>query len=114
MQKKTLAFLAPPFAIARFGGRVAWCAAPIGTVWMSAIVGILIGIQGDMSTATREPMLWVIALGLAIWAVSSVWALMVIGGVDHDAAHDADSTLEHTVHAEEDELDPLEQIRGMR
>lgn len=110
MQKKTLAFLAPPFAIARFGGRVAWCAAPIGTVWMSAIVGILIGIQGDMSTATREPMLWVIALGLAIWAVSSVWALMVIGGVDHDA----DSTLEHTVHAEEDELDPLEQIRGMR
>ncbi len=114
MQKKTLAFLAPPFAIARFGGRVAWCAAPIGTVWMSAIVGILIGIQGDMSTATREPMLWVIALGLAIWAVSSVWALMVIGGADHDVAHDADSTLEHTVHAEEDELDPLEQIRGMR
>ena len=80
----------------------------------ASIVGILIGLQGDMSTTAREPMLWVIALGLAIWAVSSVWALMVIGGVDHDLAHDEDSTLEHTVDPRDDELDPLEQIRGMR
>lgn len=114
MQKKSLAIVAPPFAIARYGGRVAWCAAPIGTVWMSALVGILIGFQGDMSSPAHEPMYWVIGLGCAIWAVSSVWALMVIGGVDHDLAHDEDSTLEHTVDPRDDELDPLEQIRGMR
>lgn len=114
MQKKTLAWLVPPFAIARFGGRVAWCAAPIGTVWMSAIVGILIGLQGDMSTSEHKPMLWVVGLGIVIWAVSSVWALMVIGGVDHDVAHDEDSTLDHTVNATDDEHDPLEQIRGLR
>ncbi|PWV59044.1 hypothetical protein [Plasticicumulans acidivorans] len=114
MHKRLLAIVAPPIAIARHGGHAAWCAAPIGTVWMSALVGIGIGLQGDLNSDGREVMTWVVALGVAIWAIAAAWAQLVISGVDDDSAHEPDSTFDHTVYLSGDEPDPLEQIRGMR
>ncbi len=112
MHKRILAILAPPIAIGKYGGAAAWCAAPIGVAWISALVGIAIGLRGEAEGMST--MWWSVALGCAIWALAAVWAEAVITGIDHDAAHLADSTRDHTVAPTDDEIDPLEQLRQAR
>lgn len=114
MNKMALAAVLPPLAIAKYGGRAAWCAAPIATVWMSALVGIAIGLNGDVAGSTQGPSHWVLAFGLFVWAVSSIWAVMVIRGVESDAAHTPDSTADRLAARADDDTDPLDQIRGLR
>lgn len=107
MQRTPLALIAPPIAVYHYGA-ASPTAAPIGVFWFAGIVSIFYGLTGGILHVMGVS--WIeILLGAVMWAIASVWARLVIGGVQDDFEHRADSTLDHQVTPKLDEKDPLKE-----
>jgi hypothetical protein len=78
MKKAMLCCLAPPAVACRVPCQTA-CAAPISVIWLAAVSAIVLGIFGGL--AGHQTTSWqTIALGAALWLVSSVWAYLSTNG----------------------------------
>ncbi|MEJ2360291.1 MAG: hypothetical protein P8Z75_02505 [Gammaproteobacteria bacterium] len=109
MQRTTLSILIPPLAVCRYGC-AGCCAAPIGVFWLAGIVSIIYGYLGG--PAGLETISWTtVALGLGLWIIASVWAMMAIRGVKDDECQRKRSTVCRMVSPAADERDPLEDIK---
>ena len=107
MRRTALALIAPPIAVYHYGA-ASPTAAPIGVFWLAGLVSIFYGLTGGILQVMGVS--WIeILLGALMWAIAGVWARLVIGGVEHDIEHCADSTLDHQVVPKPDEKDPLKE-----
>ncbi|MGA7799884.1 MAG: hypothetical protein WCC36_03655 [Gammaproteobacteria bacterium] len=112
MRQTVLGLLVPPFAACRFGC-AGCCAAPIGVFWIAGIVALVYGVVGGplgifgVSWTT-------VALGVVLWAIASVWAMLVIRGADDDKCRRQTSTLCSKILPDTNEADPLDEARKAR
>lgn len=110
MKRTTLAVIAPPVAVLRFGAAEA-TAGPIGVFWLAGLVSLFYGLTGGTLgelMATR----WVlIGLGIVLWIIATVWTRLVIGAVDSDVHHDSVSPRDHKIEPSLNEPDPLNEVR---
>ena len=74
MKRILTAILMPPVGACRYGCGSA-CAAPVTVFWLFGLVSVVYGLLGG---PMGEPGIsWrTIGLGLAMWAISSVWTLL--------------------------------------
>lgn len=109
MQRTTLSILIPPLAVCRYGC-AGCCAAPIGVFWLAGIVSLIYGYLGG--PADLETISWTtVLLGVALWAIASVWARMAIRGVQDDECKRKRSTLCRVVTPGTDDHDPLDDVK---
>jgi hypothetical protein len=78
MKRILTAILMPPVGACRYGCGSA-CAAPVTVFWLFGLVSVVYGLLGG---PMGEPGIsWrTIGLGLAMWAISSVWTLLSARG----------------------------------
>jgi hypothetical protein len=117
MTRVTLSLLAPPLAVCQFGCATC-CAAPIGVFWLAGMAGLIYGgLGGPLRSGTVA--WWVVGLGVMLWAVASVWALLTIQRVNDDAhrpgrRRDPLCRILPASGSALDESDPLEEIDRSR
>lgn len=112
MKRALLAFMTPPFAVCKYGC-AGCCAAPITVFWITGIVAIAYGLVGG-PTNLLGPSLNTIALGVVLWGIASVWAMITIRGADEDRCADHNSTLCHQILPTGEEPDPFDEVRKAR
>lgn len=109
MKRTATAMLMPPVAVVQYGAAGA-TAAPIGVFWCFALLSVCYGMLGGIFS--ESGISWIeVLLGIALWLISGVWAKLVIQGVQHDAQHLEDSTLDNTIEPSPEEPDPLEETQ---
>lgn len=109
MRRTVLAVIVPPAAVWHYG-RAKSTAGPIALFWLTSIVGIFYGLTGGPTLA--EGVSWLtVALAVFLWVASSVWARLVVSGVDQDRVAAPESTQVHQVDPETYTGDPFSQIR---
>ncbi len=111
MKATLLTLITPPLAACRYGC-AGCCAAPIGVFWLAGIVSILYGaVWGGPVEGTG----WqTVLLGVALWGLAAIWAMLTIRGADEDKCADRSSTLCSTILPSTDETDPFEEVRKAR
>jgi hypothetical protein len=111
MAKFWFTLFIPPMAACKYGCK-SCCAAPIGVFWLTAIVAILYGlIWGGPTEGTG---LHTAVVGLGLWIVASVWAWFVVRGADADRCKQSDSSWCSTILPNDDDTDPMDEIRKAR
>lgn len=110
MKRTLLALIAPPAAVTHYGS-AASTAAPIGVFWLASLAGIGYGIAGG-TLGSLVGAGGLIAASVLLWLAATVWARLVIHGVESDLLHRQDSTHDHQVIPRSDEADPFSQLRG--
>ncbi len=110
MSRYTLSLLAPPLAVCRYGC-AGCCAAPIGVFWVTGIVSMVYGFLGGPlhHPGTSWP---TVALGLALWAIASVWAMVTLRNVEETAGSARSGFCRAIDPAEEEH--PLDQVHKAR
>ncbi len=109
MKKLMLSILVPPASACRFGCGNS-CAAPISVFWIAGVVGIVFGLLGG--PLGLDGVSWnTLLLGVGLWGISAVWAVLTLGNVDADRQCSALSPLRRKVAASEHEQDPFEEIQ---
>jgi hypothetical protein len=109
MKRAIKAYLMPPAAVYHYGPATN-TAAPIAVFWLAGLISIGYGLAGGLTSQPSASWLEIL-LGVVIWAVAGAWARLVITGVEHDARHLPDSTLDHTVEPHATDPDPLKVVR---
>jgi hypothetical protein len=110
MKRTLVALLAPPAAVINYGCATQ-TAAPIGVFWLASLASIGYGIAGG----TLGSLLGaggLVTAGVLLWLIATAWARLVIGAVESDLLHRADSTHDHQVEPCIDESDPFSQLRS--
>ena len=94
---------------------LAWgCAAPIFVFWITGIVGIAYGLNGGPTVGTQVN-LYVVILGLILWAISSVWAILtLVGNRRAEHGQEVDGSGPAHTYPDVDESDPMDEIRRVR
>lgn len=113
MNRDKIAWLVPPAAVMKYGC-AACTAGPIGVFWLASLVGLFYGLTGGTLGGVQGSSLVIVGISLLLWVIAAVWARLVMCGVEDDMAGHPESTLKRRVIPRLDELDPTEQIRGMR
>ena len=113
MNRYILSVICPPLAVCRYGC-AGCCAAPIAVFWLTGIVGMIYGYQGG--PLGLEGISWyTFGLGLILWGIASVWAMVTLYGVDEEkCASKRKSTLCDPLRQHLDDSDPLDEIRKAR
>ena len=112
MNRLTLAIVAPPLAVCRYG-RAGRCAGPIAVFWLGGIVGLAYGYHGGpLSLPGPDP--WTLALGVALWGIATVWSLVTLKGVREESCRRPQDRFCRRVMPSLDERDPLDEIRRSR
>lgn len=114
MKRTLLTLLVPPVAVCRYGC-AGCCAAPIGVMWIAAIVSIIYGFAGG--PAGKDMISWAtVGLGILLWVIAVVWAITVVRGVDEDKAdpkcQKKRSTVCNIVKSDDDN-DPVSDIKKL-
>ncbi|MEJ2307683.1 MAG: hypothetical protein P8Z78_00040 [Gammaproteobacteria bacterium] len=109
MKKVITSILCPPMSVCRFGCGTN-CAAPISVFWIAGVVAVIYAFFGG-PTAMNGIDFYTLGLGLAVWLIAAVWALLTMSGVEADRCNGIFSPLNGKVAASEDERDPLEEVR---
>jgi hypothetical protein len=109
MKRTTFTWLAPPFAIARYGC-VACTAAPIGVFWLASLVSLGYGLLGGRLGGLPGSEWFLVSLGVVLWLISAVWSRLVVGGADDDLSGHQESSLKRRVIPHLDESDPLQEL----
>lgn len=112
MKRMLLSLVTPPFAACRYGC-AGCCAAPIGVFWLTGIVAIVYGMLGGPANL-MGPSWNTVALGVGLWGIAAVWAMLTIRGADDDRCTKRDSTLCRKISPRDDEQDPFEEVRKAR
>lgn len=108
MKRTIKAYLVPPAAVYHYGAATN-TAAPIAVFWLAGLISIGYGIVGGLMSLPGISWLEIL-LGVVVWTISGAWAHIVITGVEHDARHLPDSTLDHTVEPHATDPDPLKDV----
>jgi hypothetical protein len=109
MQRTTLAILVPPLAVCRYGC-AGCCAAPIGVFWLAGISSIIYGYRGG--PAGLDTISWTtVLLGVGLWLIASVWAIMAIRGVKDDECQRKRSSVCRMVAPGQHDSNPLDDIK---
>ena len=111
-KRAALTVITPPVAVCRFGC-AGCCAAPITVFWLTGIVAIIYGFVGGPGNL-MGPSWNTIALGLALWGIAAVWALITIRSADEDRCETRNSPLCKNILPESDESDPFDEVRKAR
>ena len=113
MRRTALILFAPTVAVCRFG--CASCvAAPITVFWLAGIVSIVSGILGGPVNSQSGISWGTVTLGLALWAMASLWTAISIR-VGREAQCDrSDSPVCRAIDPDNDEPDSLNDIHGAR
>ena len=110
MLTRYLAYIAPPVAIIRTGVTGIACVGPVGLFWLGGLGTLIAGLS------TTHP--WLAGLGVILWVLAAIWSRETVQAIREDrfelrrGCRDGDSTLCRQVPPQEDEADPLEQVRG--
>ncbi len=112
MKAKLLTLLTPPVAVCKYGC-AGCCAAPIAVFWITGIVAIIYGSVGG-PTNLMGPSLNTMLLGVGLWGIASVWAMIAIRGADEDRCRNDNSTLCHQILPTDEEPDPFDEVRKAR
>ncbi|QKT02726.1 hypothetical protein HUS23_02290 [Ectothiorhodospiraceae bacterium 2226] len=113
--KNVVTYLAPPLAVYRYA-YARCCAAPIGVFWLAGITALLYGLNdGLLGSSGLEWMM--LGLGLVLWAIAVVWTFDTLRRAAEDE-RDPDCTSGesahcHVVRPQDDEQDPLEEVRRL-
>lgn len=109
MKRNTLALLVPPAAVARYG--CATCtAAPIGVFWLASLVSLAYGLMGGKLGDLEGSQWFLIGLGIVMWLIATVWARLVIRGVDEDLSADQEGSRDRRVVPSLHEADPFKEL----
>jgi hypothetical protein len=109
MQKYLMAALAPPVGACRYGCGTN-CAAPITVFWLFGLISVVFGLFGGPTGV--DGISWgTIGLGLVMWAISAIWTLLTLQGVEADRCHGMWSPRDHKVAPGLDEKDPFDEIK---
>lgn len=111
MSRLWLTLFIPPLAACKYGCK-SCCAAPIGVFWLAGIVALIYGLVygGPVEGSGTQTAL----VGLGLWVIASVWARFVIKGADSDRCHERDSNWCSTILPDENDTDPMDEIRKAR
>lgn len=111
MNRTIISLLVPPAAVVRYG-HARYTAAPIAVFWLTGLVGIFYGSSGGMLADWEATRWFIVGLGFTLWAISAVWARLVIFGVDEDMDNHRTGTLDRRITPQADEVDPFKEIGG--
>lgn len=112
MKRYLLALAVPPLGVCRYGC-AGFCAAPIGVFWITGIVGLVYGWFGG--PLGLDGVSWgTLALGLLLWAIAAVWAMLTVRAVDDDRHTRRRSSLCAKIAPRADEPDPFDEVRKAR
>ena len=101
--------LAPPIGACRYGCGSS-CAAPVTVFWLFGVVSVVYGFLGG---PMGEPGIsWhTVGLGLAMWSIAAVWAMVTIQGVQAGRCHSVLSPRDHLGQSTESESDPFDEVK---
>jgi hypothetical protein len=108
MKRTVLAILVPPFAVCRYGC-AGCCAAPIGVFWITGIISLIYGYRGG--PVGDEANMYTMGLGILLWLISIVWALVTIHTVDEDKCQRKSSPICSKIMPRPDESDPMDEVK---
>lgn len=112
MNRYTLSLLIPPLAVCRYGC-AGCCAAPIGVFWIAGIVSLVYGYRGGPLGA--DGISWyTVGLGVALWLIASVWAMITVHNVNDDMCQKKSSPICSKISPRADENDPMDEVRKAR
>jgi len=84
-------------------------------MWIAGIISIIYGFTGG--PAAIEGTSWTtVLLGAALWLIASIWAMMVIRGVDADKADSKCASRRSPVcriASDDDDDDPMSEIKNL-
>jgi len=113
MKRAILCVLIPAVAVCRFGC-AGCCAAPIAVFWLTGIAGLVYGLffGGPLRLETIS---WnTVGLGILLWVIAAVWALIAVRTADDDRCQRATSPLCTKTVPDVDEQDPFDEVRKVR
>ncbi len=111
MKRAALTLVTPPIAACKFGC-AGCCAAPIGVFWITGIVAIVYGMVGG-PTHLMGPSWTTVGLGLALWAIASVWTAITIRSASEEKCAGRKNPLCDRI-TRTDESDPFDEVRKAR
>lgn len=85
-----------------------YCTAPITVFWLFGIVSIVYGFLGGPLNAPGISW-YTVGLGILMWSISAVWALLSVKGVEADRCHLGFGSKNR--HVELDESDPMDEVK---
>lgn len=101
--------LIPPLGVCRYGC-ARCCAAPIGVFWISGIGAIIYGVLGG--PAGLATVSWAtVLLGIALWAVSAVWAMTVIKNTDDPKCAQKRPSICQVISPQDNDDNPLNNVK---
>ncbi len=110
MQRRLLAFVAPPVAVCRYGC-AGCCAAPIGVFWIAGIISLIYAFFGG-PVETDGFSITTFILGVVLWAIATTWAELTINGINADDQCNGNaSSMCRIVKPKLDDSDPLDEIK---
>ncbi len=111
MNRLWLTLFIPPLAACKYGCK-SCCAAPIGIFWLAGIVALIYGpfFGGPADGTGMQTGL----VGIGLWVIASIWANFVVKGADSDRCQESGSSWCSTILPDEDEVDPMDEIRKAR
>lgn len=109
MKHYLITILAPPYG-AHCYAYGTYCVPPITVFWLFGVISIGYSFMGG--PLNQGGFSWyTFGLGLAMWSISAVWAILSIRGVEADKCRSRFGNKDQQVEAQLDEPDPLDQIR---
>lgn len=109
MRKFVTSLVIPPVGACRYGCGTN-CAAPVTVFWIFGVISVIFGFFGGPAGETGISW-YTISLGLAMWGIAAVWAILTFRGVEEDNCHGAWSPLDHKITPSDRETDPFEEIK---
>ncbi|HKK14837.1 MAG TPA: hypothetical protein VKA14_09270 [Gammaproteobacteria bacterium] len=113
MKQYLLALTVPPLAACRYGC-AGCCAAPISVFWITGIVGIVYGAFWGGPLGLEGVSWSTVLLGIALWAIATVWTVLVMRGARADKCQRPSSSLCRRILPDLDESDPMDEVRKVR
>ncbi len=110
MQRRMLAFIAPPVAVCRYGC-AGCCAAPIGVFWLAGLTSLIYAFYGG-PTSSSEFSGGTFLLGVILWGIATTWAELTINSsLSTDECDQQASSMCRIVKPKIDDSDPLDEIK---
>lgn len=114
MKRMALSVLAPPLAVCRYGC-AGCCAAPIGVFYLAGLASLVYGALGGPLQLSGISLNTVL-LGLLLWSIASVWAMVTVYTVDEEQCNTRKegTRLCPSPDLQVDDSDPLQEARKAR
>ncbi len=112
MKKTLISIVVPPMAACRYGCGTS-CAGPISIFWVAGIIAVIYAFMGGPASLAGLDY-YTLLLGLALWAIATVWTMLTMSGVEEDRCQGIFSPLNNKVIPKLDESDPFDEIQKLK